>query len=100
MDLYNNQVPGDTVWALETDFGNGGMWTIEWFLTPEMSSDEYRHAVEYMKTHTGGTAKRWKVTLPRQRMERDEVGYYVQDKLSEDPDGTAQLLDISAQRTR
>lgn len=100
MELFNDEVPGDTVWALSSDFGNFGMVSVDWYLTAEMSSEEYRRTVEYMRTHSGGTAQRWKVTLPRRRMERQEVGDYVMSKLMQDPDGTAQLLDISVQRTK
>lgn len=97
MELYNDQVPGDTVWAMLTDFGSRGMINVDWYLTAEASSEEYRHTVEYMKTHSGGMCQRWKVTLPRRRMDRQDVGDYVLFKLSEDPDDTAQLLDISVQ---
>lgn len=100
MELHNDEVPGDTVWALVFDFGNRGMITIDWFLTAEASSEDYRNAVEYMKTHSGGTCQRWKVTLPRRRMDRQAVGDYVLFKLSEDPDGTAQLLDINVRPAR
>ncbi|MGZ4659667.1 MAG: hypothetical protein ACXVYB_00140 [Arthrobacter sp.] len=100
MELHNDQVPGDTVWALETDYGNLHIVEVDWYLTPEMSSEEYRHAVGYMKTHSGGTCKRWKISLPRRGMERDEVADYILGKLSEDPDGTTQLLDVSVQKTK
>jgi hypothetical protein len=100
MELHNNQVPGDTVWALATTYGPGQYQgiDIEWFLTAEASSEEYRHTVAFHKTHSGGTCKRWKVTLPRQRMEREDVDLYVNGKLLlDDPDGTTQLLDVSVQ---
>jgi hypothetical protein len=94
MELHNNQVPGDTVWAVLIDFGDRGVINIDWYLTPEASSGEYRHVMEYMKTHSGGTCQRYKVTLPRQRMEREEVDTHVEYTLLVEPDGTAQLLDV------
>lgn len=98
MELHNDQVPGDTVWAVAVRFGHESDWDLEWFLTPEASSEDYRHVVEYHKTHHGGEAKRWKVTLPCQRMEREDVDIHVRGKLLySDPDGTTQLLDVSVQ---
>ncbi|HSU47451.1 MAG TPA: hypothetical protein VLJ40_11100 [Arthrobacter sp.] len=97
MELHNDQVPGDIVWATVSDFGNVGMVSVDWYLTAEMSSEEYRRAVAYMTAHSGGLAQRWKVTLPRRRMDSQEVGDYVMSKLMQDPDGTTQLLDISIQ---
>lgn len=97
MELHNDQVPGDVVWATATDFGNVGVLHIDWYLTAETSSEEFRNAVAYMKTHSGGLAQRWKVTLPRQRMESEDVALFVEEKLTSNPDGTAQLLDISVQ---
>lgn len=100
MELYNDQVPGDTVWALlvramgsydEHQFTS-------WFITPEESSAEYRDIVAYHKSRgVGSTVQRWKVTLPRRRMDRLDVNDYVLYKLVGDPDGTAQLLDVSVQ---
>lgn len=99
MELYNDQVPGDTVWAVAATFGDLLNWDVEWFLTAEASSEDYRTVVEYQKTHSGGAAKRFKVSLPHRRMDRELVDLWVQSKvLHEDPDGTTQLLDISVQR--
>ncbi len=98
MELFNDEVPGDTVWALQTTMGDIDIAYVDWFLTAEASSEEYRNMVGYHKTHSGGTAKRYKVTLPRRRMERQAVGDYVLEVLEKDPDGTTQLLDISVQR--
>lgn len=100
MELHNDQVPGDTVWAMVSDFGGGGGITADWYLTAETSSEDYRATVIYMKTHSGGTCTRFKVTLPRPRMHVQEVSDYVMDKLvtsASNPDGTTQLLDISVQ---
>lgn len=101
MELYNDEVPGDTVWAVVTTYGASEYQgiDIDWFLTPEASSEEYRHTVGFHKTHSGGTCKRYKVTLPRQRMEREDVDLHVKGKLLlDDPDGTTQLLDVSIQK--
>ena len=101
MELHNNEVPGDTVWALVATWGPDQYQgvDIEWFLTAEASSEEYRHIVAFHKAHSGGTCKRWKITLPRRRMEREDVTLYVEGKLLlEDPDGTVQLLDVSVQQ--
>ena len=74
---------------------------IQWFLTAEASSEEYRHIVEFQKTHSGGLCWRIKVTLPRQRMEAEDVTLHVESKLlQEDPDGAVQLLDASSQKGR
>lgn len=100
MELHNDEVPGDTVWAMSSDFGGRGFVTVEWYLTAEASSEEYRRTVEYMKTHSGGTCQRWKIVLPRRRMNKVAVGDYVMDKLMHDPDGTAQLLDVSVQASK
>jgi hypothetical protein len=97
MELHNDEVPGDTVWALVTRFQYSGTDEVEWYLTAEASSEDYRSTVEYMKTHSGGTVKRLKVTLPRRRMEREDVALYVGAKVAMDPDGTVQLLDVSIQ---
>jgi hypothetical protein len=102
MELHNNQVPGDTVWALLVR-GKGSYDEhefVRWFITAEESSAEYRDSVAMQKhkSHAGGTVQRWKVTLPRRRMEREEVDDYVDAALLyNDPDGTVQLLDVSVQ---
>jgi len=95
MELYNDEVPGDTVWAIQTRFYDWMTDQIEWYLTAEASSDDYRLTVAYMKTHSSGTVRRFKVTLPRRRMESEDVTLFVEGKLvHDDPDGTAQLLDV------
>ena len=97
MELYNNEVPAGEVWALLVR-GRGTFDEyefVEWFITAPESSAEYRAAVAERKRHGGGTVQRWKVTLPRRRMSADEVTAYVEDLLLLDPDGRAQLLDVS-----
>jgi hypothetical protein len=103
MELHKDQIPGDTIWALVTEFGPGTI-DVECYLTAEASSHDYRQTVIYMKTHSGGKCVRFKVSLPRRRMEIQEARPYVMDKLVDaldrgpglaaDPDGTWQLLDI------
>lgn len=100
MELHNGQVPGDTVWALATTYGPSEYQgiDIDWFLTAEASSEEFRHIVAFHKTHSGGSCKRWKIGLPRQRMDQEDVDTHVRVKLLlDDPDGTTQLLDVSVQ---
>jgi hypothetical protein len=101
MELHNDQVPGDTVWALQTRFEDAMLDQVDWYLTPEASSEDYRLMVDYIKAHSAGTVKRWKVTLPRPRMDSMDVRLWVEGKLiHSDPDGTAQLLDVSIQHSR
>lgn len=97
MELYNDEVPGDTVWALVTRFEGWMTEQVEWFLTAEASSEDYRLMLDYMRSHSvAGTVKRWKVQLPRRRMESEDVTLFVEGKvIHEDPDGTAQLLDVA-----
>jgi len=102
MELHNGQVPGDTVWALlvramgsydEHEF-------VEWFITAEESNAEYRETVAYHKSHSvAATVQRWKVTLPRRRMDVDEVRDFVVDALlyQKGPTESTQLLDVSVQ---
>ena len=99
MELFNNQVPGDEVWAVVSTYGSSPEKDIQWFLTPEASSEEYRHIVGFHKTHSGGICWRVKVRLPRQRMEAEDVDLHLTGKLlRDDPDGTVQLLDVSSQK--
>jgi hypothetical protein len=97
MELYNDEVPGDTVWALQSRLDDWMTDHIDWYLTAEASSEDYRLMADYMRVHSlAGTTKRWKVTLPRRRMESEDVRLFIEGKLiHEDPDGTAQLLDVT-----
>jgi hypothetical protein len=96
MELYNDEVPGDTVWALQSRFEDWMTDQVEWYLTAEASSQDYRLMLQYMTEHSiSGTVKRFKVQLPRRRMESEDVRLWVEAKLiHDDPDGTAQLLDV------
>lgn len=100
MELYNDEVPGDTVWALVTRFEDWMTDQVDWYLTAEASSEDYRLMVQYMTEHSiTGATRRWKVTLPRRRMEREDVRLFVEGKLiHDDPDGTAQLLDVGVRQ--
>lgn len=102
MELYNDQVPGDTVWALQSRFEDWMTDAVDWYLTAEASSEAYRMMVQYMTEHDRpGITRRWKIILPRPRMDRDDVLVFVEGKLiHEDPDGTAQLLDVSVRKPR
>lgn len=99
MELHNGQVPGDTVWAVKvTAHGTYDEHRyVDWYLTAEASSEDYRAAVAHQRSHSGGTVERWKIALPRRRMDREDVALWVEEKLNlQDPDGTAQLLDVAA----
>lgn len=100
MELYNDQVPSNQVWALEV--ASRGTYDehrfVSWFITAEESSAEYRDLVRSHKSRgVAGSVKRWKITLPYRRMSADQVRDYVEGKLMRDPDGTTQLLDVSVQ---
>lgn len=80
MELHNDEVPAGEVWAvtIEDDCGTD----IEWYITAEESSGEYREAVHWHERLDGGvladtTVARWYVELPRQRMPSDEVDAWV-----------------------
>lgn len=102
MELHNNQVPSSQVWALLVR--SRGAYDeheyVEWFITPAESSAAYRDVVEHHKRHAGGTAQRWKITLPRQRMDADSVRDFVEDQLlyQKGPTEYTQLLDVSVQQ--
>jgi len=101
VELHNDQVPHNVVWALEV--ASRGTydehWFVNWFITAEESSAEYRDTVAaHKRRRVAGVVKRWKVALPRQRMSIDEVRDYVEFKLMQNPDGTTQLLDVSIQQ--
>lgn len=78
MDLHNGQVPAACVWAVVLDLGWGSK-DVEWFITSEASTDDYKEVVTYIrKRDDGGTAERWIVILPGQRMEADAVRVWVE----------------------
>lgn len=101
MQLHNNQVPGDQVWAvMVSSKGTYDEHTfVQWFLTAEASSEEYRDvvAMHKHKSHSGGTVQRWLVNLPRRRMDETEVRDFVEDEILYGPTGSGRLLDVSVQ---
>lgn len=76
MDLYQGQVPADEVWAVVMDLRYGSK-DASWFITAEAASEDYREVVAYVKTK-GGTAERWHIPLPKQRMEAEAVTRWVE----------------------
>lgn len=102
MELHNGQVPGDTVWALlvRAMGSYDEHQYVRWFITPEESSADYRDTVADHKRHgAAATVQRWKITLPRRRMQTNEVRDFVEDALLYQPGPTesTQLLDVSIQ---
>lgn len=102
MELHNDEVPGDAVWALLV-IGNGTYEEhryVHWFLTPEASSEEYRYMTDFHKRSAhGGTVQRWKVILPRRRMPASQVKDFVEDQLlwHSGPTEHTRVLDVSVQ---
>lgn len=76
MDLHNGQVPAAEVWAVVLDAPSGSK-DVEWFITAEAANDDYKDVVAYVR-NKGGTAERWHVKLPGQRMEADAVTLWVE----------------------
>ena len=87
MELHNDQVPGREVWAVRVENSYGGD-DIEWFITAEASSADYRRVTtwwEWPQRHfedQSVTVTRWYIELPRQRMDWDEVEAWVNFALS------------------
>lgn len=100
MELHNNQVPAGQVWALLVR--SRGTYDehayVQWYITAEESSADYRAVTAHHKIHGGGTAQRWKITLPRWRMSFDEVTDFVEGQLlyRQGPTECARLLDVSS----
>lgn len=97
MDLYQGEVPAAEVWAVVMDLGYGSR-DVSWFITTEASTDDYKAVTDYIQRRDdGGTAERWLVKLPGQRMEADAVTIWVEALLlSEDPPRSehARRLDV------
>lgn len=78
MDLHNGQVPSACVWAVAMDL-NYGSRDVEWFITSEAATEDYKEVVAHIKGRQhGGTAERWIVILPGQRMEAEAVSIWVE----------------------
>ena len=91
MDLHQGQVPSDEVWAVVMDAPPGSK-DVGWFITAEAATEDYKEAVDYVKGESfGGTAERWHIKLPAQRLEADMVTRWVeahllhQDAMGYDP---------------
>ena len=76
MELHQDQVPAAEVWAVVMD-SPAGSKDVEWFITAEAASSDYRDVVAYVR-NKGGSAERWHVTLPAQRMESEAVTVWVE----------------------
>jgi hypothetical protein len=83
MDLYQGQVPSDEVYAVVMDAPPGSK-DVSWFITSEAASQDYREVVDWIKVKGGGTAERWIVALPGQRMEAEAVTIWVEALLLPD----------------
>ena len=94
MDLHNGQVPSACVWAVVMDSPPGAK-DVEWFITSEESSRDYREVAAHVK-NKGGVAERWLVTLPAQRLEADVVTAWVEALLlqEDNPPTYARRLDV------
>jgi hypothetical protein len=85
------------------DLGYGSR-DVSWFITTEASTDDYKAVTDYIQRRDdGGTAERWHVILPAQRMEADAVTIWVEGILLWDLEttprsGYARRLDIYRQK--
>jgi hypothetical protein len=78
MDLYQGEVPAACVWAVVMDAPPGSK-DVSWFIMAETATDDYRDVVAWIKDRPdGGTAERWLVKLPGQRMEAGAVTRWVE----------------------
>lgn len=95
MELHQGQVPAACVWAVVMDAPPGAK-DVSWFITSEEATRDYTEVVTYIKTKTiMGTAERWLVPLPAQRMEADDVTIWVEGLLLHGDDTRgARRLDI------
>lgn len=80
MELHNDEVPADEVWAVTIEDPAGT--NVEWFLTGSAASEDYRHVVGWWERFGADvvwdtTVARWYVELPRRGMPRDEVDAWV-----------------------
>lgn len=82
MDLHDGQVPAAEVWAVVLD-SPPGVRDVSWFITAETATEDYREVQPYV-SRKGGTAERWHVTLPAQRMEASDVTVWVEAILLDD----------------
>jgi hypothetical protein len=95
MELHQGQVPAAEVWAVVMDAPPGSK-DVSWFITAEAATRDYTEVVAYIKTKTG-TAERWHVQLPAQRMEAEAVTLWVEALLlwGDHPEaGYARRLDV------
>lgn len=76
MDLHRDEVPSDEVWAVVMDSPEGSK-DVEWFITAEAATDDYKDVVGYVR-NKGGSVERWHVRLPAQWMESDDVTRWVE----------------------
>jgi acyl transferase domain-containing protein len=97
LDLHNDQVPGDQVWAVvSAGHYEGSAKMVDWFITAEASRQDYREAVDWIK-RVDGVAERWQVDLPRRRMERDDVTLFIEEQVLSEAPTNARRLDVFSQ---
>lgn len=78
MELHNDEVPADEVWAVTIEDPAGT--NVEWFLTSAGATEDYRYVVGWWERYGSTfdtTVARWYVELPRRGMPRDEVDAWV-----------------------
>lgn len=91
MELHNNEVPSDEVWAVTIEDSDG--IHADWFLTGAGATEDYRGTAEWWERHIYDTVQqdvtvaRWYVELPRRGMPRDEVDAWVQFVLTSQEGG-------------
>ena len=82
MELHNDEVPTDEVWAVTIEDSDG--IRADWFITSAASVEDYRDTAEWWEKHIYATVEkdvtvaRWYIELPRRGMPRDEVNAWVQ----------------------
>jgi hypothetical protein len=97
VELFKDEVPGDVVWAVVSRHGDYPR-AVDWFLTAEASSEEYRELVGWMRQH-GGLAERWQVSLPRRRMEQTDVTLFIEEQVLSEAPTNARKLDTFSRLT-
>lgn len=91
MELHNDEVPADEVWAVTIESSLG--IEAEWHITAASATEEYRGVIEWWERNIYATVEqdvtvaRWYIELPRRGMPRDEVDSWVQFVLTSQEGG-------------
>jgi hypothetical protein len=97
MELHNDQVPGDEVWAVvSAGHYEGAHKAVDWFITAEASRQDYQEAVDWIR-RVDGIAERWQVDLPRRRMEQTDVTLFIEEQVLSEAPTNARKLDTFSQ---